>query len=238
MPKKSPAFQMYAPDILASPSCSLMSAEQFGAYMLLLLHSWMADDCGIPDDPEALGRLSRLGREGWLQNGCPLVRDRFVKKGERLYNKRLLEEREKQKMWREKSAAGGRKSGKVRRKSQKTKEVNTTKGGSVLVRTKREPNHEPNTNSSSSSSSSNNPLYIPPVNGSILRAEDLDPRPELDRIFGLIRAEHPKGKCANAKKAREQFNGQVNQKPKTKISRANQILQRRIRGQRGSKICV
>jgi hypothetical protein len=155
-----------------------------------------------------------LGREGWLKNGCPLVRDRFVKNGERLYNVRLLEEREKQKMWREKSAAGGRKSGKVRRKSKKTELLNTTKGGSVLVRTKREPNHEPNTNSSSSSSSSNIPPIIPPfagdvsvVNGQPVFGPDFDfsAKAALEAIFVSIRTAHPKGRNKRPTEAQRQF---------------------------------
>lgn len=202
---KSPAFQMYPADILSSPSCSLMSAEQFGAYVLLLLHSWMSEDCGIPADDEALGKLSRLGTEGWLKFGCPLVRDRFVKNGERLYNKRLLEEREKQKIWREKSAAGGRKSGQVRRKSKKTRQVSDIKGGSVLVRTKHEPNYEPNTNSSSSSSSVNKPPISPPNSEQVLLVQDVDPKMEIDRIFEAIKTGHPKGRNTAPTKALERF---------------------------------
>jgi len=142
---KSPAFQFYPGDWLSSEKVMLMSPAQEGAYIRLLAIAWGAEDCGLPDDDQKLAILSRLG-EGWLNGGSSVVRQCFFSEGGRIYNARLLEERKKQKEWKEKSAAGGRKSGKVRR----DKKLAGAKGGSEMVGTKR----EPNTNSSSSSSSS------------------------------------------------------------------------------------
>jgi len=135
-----------------------MTPEQEGAYIRLLSYAWLQDDCGLPDDDNVLSQLSRLG-EGWFNGGSTVVRECFIKKGNRLYNKRLLSERKKQAEWREKSKQGGIKSGKSRRDKKIDNEPNA-KGGSLLV----EPNAkggsllvEPNANiiSSSSSLSSN-----------------------------------------------------------------------------------
>ena len=142
---KSPAFQFYVNDWLGSMNIMLMTPAQEGAYVRLLAIAWGSEDCGLPDDDTELAILSRLG-EGWLKGGSTVVRKCFFSEGGRLFNKRLLEEREKQKAWREKSAAGGRKSGKARRR----KKLAIAKGGCEMVATKR----EPNTNSSTSSSSS------------------------------------------------------------------------------------
>lgn len=243
MAKKSPAFQMYPADWLGSLDIMTMTPAEEGAYFRLLCIAWLQDDCGLPDDDSILAHLSRLG-DGWL--GAPdssaiavpssaissaiKIRKKFVSENGRLYNARLLAEREKQEQNRQDKSDAGRK-GAAKRWKQKSKTRSRRSNSSAMAEPKQSHGDAmilpmAKNSSSSSISSSNNPLYIPPVNGSILSAEDMDPKPELDRIFGLIRAEHPKGKCANAKKAREQFNGQVNQKPKAKISWANKILTR------------
>lgn len=147
---KSPAFQFYPGDWLGSMKIMLMKPEHEGAYIRLLAIAWGNDDCGLPDNDDELAVLSRLG-EGWLKGGSVVVRKCFFSEGGRLYNKRLLEEREKQKAWREKSSSGGVKSGKVRR----AKKLALAKGGSQMVGTKREPNTNTTTTSSSSSSKEN-----------------------------------------------------------------------------------
>lgn len=118
----------------------LMSPAEEGAYIRLLAIAWNSEDCGLPDDDGKLAILSRLN-EGWFNGSSSVVRQCFFSDGGRLYNKRLLDEREKQQIWREKSAEGGRRSGKVRRANAKQ----YAKGGSRVV--------EPNTNITSPSSS-------------------------------------------------------------------------------------
>jgi uncharacterized protein YdaU (DUF1376 family) len=145
---KSPAFQFYPGDWLSSLTVSSMTPAQEGAYIRLLALAWGENDCGLPDDDLVLAQLSRLG-EGWLNGGSTLVRKCFVKRGDRIYNLRLLEERKKQSEWRKKSKEAGIKSGKSRREKMLGAEPTLT-NGCHLVGTK----CEPNTNSSSSSSSS------------------------------------------------------------------------------------
>jgi len=58
------------------------------------------------DDDNQLAILSRLNKE-WFKGSSDKIRKCFFKKGNRLYNKRLLFERKKQKIWRDKSSLGG-----------------------------------------------------------------------------------------------------------------------------------
>lgn len=80
----------------------------------MLAIAWGEKDCGLPDDEEELASLSRLG-EGWFNGGGAKIRKCFISRKGRLYNKRLLIERKKQKEWRDKSRAGGIASGISRR---------------------------------------------------------------------------------------------------------------------------
>lgn len=143
---KSPAFQFYPKDWLSSQKISLMSPAEEGAYIRLLCYCWDDEDCSLPDDDTLLARISRLN-EGWFNGSSILLRACFVahpRKVGFLTNARLCAEKEKQRIWRDKSIQGGIKSGESRRK----KALRTTKGGSVLL--------EPNGNSSFASASSSN----------------------------------------------------------------------------------
>ncbi len=109
---KSPAFQFYPKDWLSSATIQMMPPEYEGAYIRLLAYCWESGDCSLPDDDDALARLSRLG-EGWLKGGCNLVRKCFIphpKKPGFLTNERLYNELQKQEVWRKKSSKGGKKS--------------------------------------------------------------------------------------------------------------------------------
>jgi uncharacterized protein YdaU (DUF1376 family) len=113
---KSPAFQFYVNDWLGSPNIMLMTPAEEGAYIRLLAIEWGSDDCGLPNDDKELAILSRLG-EGWFNGASTKIRKCFIEKGTRLYNKRLLQERKKQEIWREKSREGGIISGRLRKNS-------------------------------------------------------------------------------------------------------------------------
>lgn len=115
-----------------------MTPEQEGGYIRLLCYAWADPDCSLPDDDQILSSLSRLN-EGWFNGGSTVVRQCFKQVNGRLVNMRLVAEREKQRIWSEKSRQGGLKSA-----ASRTSEA--LKGGSQMV--------EPNGNSSSSSSSS------------------------------------------------------------------------------------
>lgn len=110
---KSPAFQFYPDAWLGSPSILCMTPSEEGAYIHLLCIAWNTDDCSLPDDDNQLAILSRLG-EGWSNGSSTKIRKCFVKKDGKLYNERLLKEREKQVLWREKSSKAGKKGAKKR----------------------------------------------------------------------------------------------------------------------------
>lgn len=139
---KAPAFQFYPGDWLSSSEIALMTPAEEGAYIRLLCYDWAKD--GIPDDDEKLARLSRLA-EGWFNGGSTVVKAQFSQhptKAGYLTNSRLQIEREKQRLWREKSKKGAQNSLKARKLKPRSK------GGSRVV--------QPGLNSSSSSSSSDN----------------------------------------------------------------------------------
>lgn len=159
MKGRAPAFQFYANDWLSSPKIMLMTPAQEGAYIRLLAIAWSDPDCSLPDNDDELAALSRLG-EGWFTGGSSIVRRCFEPhphKPGRLVNTRLLEERKKQDQWREKSSAGGKKSGETRANSKLLNETKNGKGGSRMVSDRLRPNlNQGPTLQSSSSSSINN----------------------------------------------------------------------------------
>jgi uncharacterized protein YdaU (DUF1376 family) len=127
----SPAFQLYPADLLSSPKVAIMTTEEFGAYLKLLCYAWLDADCTIPDNDDQLASMTKLG-EGWLKGSSAVVRACFEVHPQlpgRLVNIRLFEERIKQAEWREKCAAGGKKSAQTRR----TKAVEQLKGSSRVV---------------------------------------------------------------------------------------------------------
>lgn len=139
---KSPAFQFYPDSWLSSMDITLMTSAEEGAYIRLLCHAWLSPDCGLPADSRALQTLSRLG-SAWSKSEAT-IRAKFRQEDGRIYNDRLLAERSKQEVWREKSSAAGKRSGVTRREANHEPK---TKGGSLLV----DDLHEPNGNSSSPS---------------------------------------------------------------------------------------
>jgi len=130
---KSPAFQWYPTDYLGSQRVQMMTLEEEGAYCRLLWSCWQHGS--IPSDPELAARL--------VGKGCSTTVARVVlpmftpsEDPARLIHDRLELERQKQADWREKSAAGGRKSAEMR------------KGGSTVV----QPPYQPNGNTPTPSS--------------------------------------------------------------------------------------
>lgn len=121
---KPPAFQFYPDAWLSSTDILLMSPAEEGAYIRLLSHAWMAEDCGLPNDDAQLAIISRLGKQ-WPKSGKRL-RAKFEAIGDRLFNTRLVEERVKQEEWRRKSSEGGK-------LSAATKAQAKLKGGSRVV---------------------------------------------------------------------------------------------------------
>ena len=118
----APAFQFYVQDFLTGTMH--LSAEEVGAYMLLLCHQW--DKGALPATDRELLRIART-----KMKVLDVVKMKFeLCEDGLLRNARLEREREKQALWRLKSAEAGRKSGEMRR--------NKTNQPSNLVQTKDE----------------------------------------------------------------------------------------------------
>lgn len=103
----SPAFQFYPGEYLADKNTIPMTAEETGAYCLLMWVSWEQD--GLPDDMEELADIARLPVEKFE----PIWRRRIKKcfawdeKKNVFFHPRHLKEIKKQKLWKkEKSAIG------------------------------------------------------------------------------------------------------------------------------------
>jgi hypothetical protein len=139
---KAPAFQRYAGDYLADERLALMSLEEEGAYNRAQAYCWR--EGSIPSDEKLLSRLLK----GASPETVKVVQRWFVPHptdSSRLIDPELEEQREKRRLWIEKSSQAGRESGKARRAKSFSTEP-TLNQPSKLV--------EPNANSSSSSSSS------------------------------------------------------------------------------------
>ncbi len=124
---------------MADINVSVMNMEERGIYITLLSYCWL--EGWLPNASTKLKRICNNPpnwKESWGN-----VRRCFFKNGDKLYHKRLDEERAKQLEWREKSREGGIKSGESRRKKKVKR-----KGGSKMV--------QPNGNSSTLQSSINN----------------------------------------------------------------------------------
>lgn len=110
---KSPAFQFYPHDFVGSGTVGTMSPEEVGVYVLLLCLDWNQD--GFAYEPTELARYCRCTPK-LITRAWPKVSRGFALSEDGLYrNPRLQREREKQKVWREKSSKGGKKSGETRK---------------------------------------------------------------------------------------------------------------------------
>lgn len=116
---KSPAFQFYPKDWFTSKKVMRMTPEQRGGYINLLAHEWLEDDCSLPDDDNELAFLSGLNSR-WPE--CSkIIRKCFEKRGDKLYNLRLLEEVRKQESFRKQCSDAGKKSAEVRKNKELSK---------------------------------------------------------------------------------------------------------------------
>jgi len=142
----SPAFQFYAADYLADVNVQLMTLEEEGCYIRLLSFCWR--EGSIPSDEALLSRLSK-GASTTVVRVVAKCFNQHPEDASRLIHPRLEQEREKQRIWREKSVEGGRKSAEKRQQKQ-----SKSKGGSTNPATVVQPNPLNTISSSSSSSSS------------------------------------------------------------------------------------
>lgn len=96
-------------DFLGSTKVAVMSTEQIGAYLLLLLHAWGDSNCSLPEDDDVLAMLTRLPAVQWAAIKGPILACFHAVPGERrIHNPRLTEIRRKHSQAYEKQVNGGR----------------------------------------------------------------------------------------------------------------------------------
>lgn len=139
---------LYVADWLSSQSIAVMTAEEERGYLRLLMHSWLAGDCCLPDDDDQLAALSLLG-EKWHQGSGAKIRRSFKRKqvrGEaKLFNEKLASLWKERRDYVEQCRQAGIRSGEARRSG--------TNGRSTDVPTDVPTKRQRKGNSSSSSSS-------------------------------------------------------------------------------------
>ncbi len=101
------AFLFYVDDWLSCTAIDLMTAAEERGYLRLLLHAWKTPDCGLPDDDRVLAHLFKLG-DAWHSGSGSVVRAEFFKKDGRLFNERLLRERDNQSRIRQSRSQAGK----------------------------------------------------------------------------------------------------------------------------------
>lgn len=107
MKNKAPAVQWYPGDWLSDPRVRCLTRAERADYFDLLNYMWMEEDCGLPSDLMTLSRM--LGYEegkNQLENIIKLFIAHPTKK-EKITQKRLLKEREKQKKFKKEMSKAG-----------------------------------------------------------------------------------------------------------------------------------
>lgn len=106
---RSPFMQLWVADFLADTM--ELDAREIGAYMLILMTMWSRDGY-LPSDTKKLQRVARVGRE-WPKVWAALE-GYFQTDGDRIWNRRLLEEAQKCAAKREVNSHAGSLGGKAK----------------------------------------------------------------------------------------------------------------------------
>jgi uncharacterized protein YdaU (DUF1376 family) len=148
---KSPAFQFYVQDYLASSRVAEMTLEEEGVYIRLLCYCWSVGS--IPADPERCAKLAGKGCSIETATNVQRSFNEHPTDAQRLVHDRLELERERQQTRREQASEAGKKSAARRAKTPKTPaKTRDLNDRSTDVQRK--------VNTSSSSSSSSSSVYI------------------------------------------------------------------------------
>lgn len=144
---KSPAFQFYPNDFLADPNTLVMTAEEIGAYCLLMCVCWNSP---LPNDLSELAAYARVPLERFEPMWDRRLKKCFeyVQKTDSFVHPRLEKELKKQREFRKKKQDAGIESGRRRREYKKIADEQVFNS----VGTEGEQNGTLHTSSSSSSS--------------------------------------------------------------------------------------
>jgi uncharacterized protein YdaU (DUF1376 family) len=118
MSGKSPAFQFYPQDYLASSRVAEMTLEEEGVYIRLLCYCWASGS--IPADPERCAKLAGKGCSIEVATTVQRSFNEHPTDPQRLVHDRLELERERQQLRREQASDAGKKSAERRAKQAKS----------------------------------------------------------------------------------------------------------------------
>jgi uncharacterized protein YdaU (DUF1376 family) len=109
MANQAPAFQFFPRDFVAD--VQHMSAEQVGAYMLILCAAWNSERPGhLPNDPEILAPIGKLDTKGWKRCEKALMRSlKVTEDGAWVYSKRMVEVWQEHEAYRASASEAGKK---------------------------------------------------------------------------------------------------------------------------------
>jgi uncharacterized protein YdaU (DUF1376 family) len=122
------------PDALLGDTLDL-SAEQFGAYCLILFATWRNNGQALPDDPSRLARICRVERRHWSRNIRPAL-IRFFDLAEQTWRQKRLE---KEWLWCAKRAGVSRRNGLHGGRPKSPKDNNTQNPAGSSQVTRKEP---------------------------------------------------------------------------------------------------
>jgi uncharacterized protein YdaU (DUF1376 family) len=155
---KAPAFQMYTGDFLSSPDVILMTAQEVGAYCLLLFTSWQSEKQGYLDnDEDKLRRIARLTPKQWKESR-EIILKKFIQTedGAERFNPRIVKEASRLAEYRQQMKANGLQGGRPKKNNQKVSSENQT-----VVLQKADRNQNESTSSSSSLNTNTSAFALP-----------------------------------------------------------------------------
>lgn len=88
----APFMQLYVADYLADTQH--LTAEQHGAYLLMLMSMWRTKDGTLPNDAKVLAKVAHTTPSRWAKIS-PTLMQFFTEEGGRLFQKRLAKEHQK-----------------------------------------------------------------------------------------------------------------------------------------------
>lgn len=116
-----------------------LTTIEHGAYLLLLMTAWRTSECALPDDDRLLARYARLEPRQWKKMR-PIMADFFVIEDGKWRQRRLSDEREAVRTYRENQSVKGRLSAQAKALKNKGRHRTTAKSGSNSVPTGGQPN--------------------------------------------------------------------------------------------------
>jgi len=117
---KSPAFQMYPADFLSDRNVLVMTAEEVGAYVMLLLSTWL--EGALSNDLDELAAIAKMPRDRFEIAWEKRIARCFEQREDGAWiHPRLEVERQKQQEFREKRRIAGKAGGEARAKHKPSK---------------------------------------------------------------------------------------------------------------------